>query len=47
MDLSKTNNISPRIMVVDDERDILSIIKRGLELKNRFRVDTFMDAESA
>ncbi|HET7643194.1 MAG TPA: response regulator [Nitrososphaeraceae archaeon] len=47
MDLSKTNNISPRIMVVDDERDILSIIKRGLESKNRFRVDTFMDAESA
>jgi DNA-binding response OmpR family regulator len=34
-------------MVVDDERDILSIIKRGLESKNRFRVDTFMDAESA
>jgi len=47
VDLSKTNNISPRIMVVDDERDILSIIKRGLESKNRFRVDTFMDAESA
>jgi YesN/AraC family two-component response regulator len=34
-------------MVVDDERDILSIIKRGLELKNRFHVDTFIDAENA
>lgn len=34
-------------MVVDDERDILSILKRGLESKNRFKVDTFMDAESA
>lgn len=31
-------------MVVDDERDILSIIKRGLESKNRFQVDTFIDA---
>ncbi|MGE3858527.1 MAG: response regulator [Nitrososphaeraceae archaeon] len=47
MDLSNINNISPRIMVVDDERDILSIIKRGLELKNRFQVDTFIDAENA
>ncbi len=34
-------------MVVDDERDILSIIKRGLESKNRFQVETFNDAESA
>jgi len=42
-----TTNIPPRIMVVDDERDILSILKRGLESKNRFKVDTFMDAESA
>lgn len=47
MNLSKTNNIPPRIMVVDDERDILSIIKRGLESKNRFQVDTFIDAEHA
>ncbi|HET9805449.1 MAG TPA: response regulator [Nitrososphaeraceae archaeon] len=47
MNLSKTNNIPPRIMVVDDERDILSILKRGLESKNRFKVDTFIDAESA
>jgi DNA-binding NtrC family response regulator len=34
-------------MVVDDERDILSIVKRGLESKNRFKVETFIDAESA
>ncbi|HEX5982342.1 MAG TPA: response regulator [Nitrososphaeraceae archaeon] len=48
MNLSNTtNNIPPRIMVVDDERDILSIVKRGLESKNRFQVETFIDAESA
>ena len=34
-------------MVVDDERDILSIVKRGLESKRRFQVETFIDAESA
>ena len=34
-------------MVVDNERDILSIVKRGLESKNRFQVETFIDAESA
>ena len=34
-------------MVVDDEKDILSIIKRGLESKNRFHVDTFIDVENA
>lgn len=34
-------------MVVDDERDILSIIKRGLESKNWFQVETFIDAEYA
>jgi DNA-binding NtrC family response regulator len=44
---SKTTNIPPRIMVVDDEKDILSIVKRGLESKNRFQVETFIDAESA
>lgn len=42
-----STNIPPRVMVVDDERDILSILKRGLESKNRFKVDTFIDAESA
>lgn len=47
MNLSKTTNIPPRIMVVDDERDILSIVKRGLESKNRFQVEIFIDAESA
>lgn len=47
MNLSKANNNPPRIMVVDDEKDILSIIKRGLESKNRFHVDTFIDAENA
>lgn len=47
--VSVTNrrNIPPRIMVVDDEKDILSIIKRGLESKKRFEVDTFIDAEDA
>jgi DNA-binding NtrC family response regulator len=47
VNVSKTSNIPPRIMVVDDERDILSIVKRGLESKNRFQVETFIDAESA
>jgi YesN/AraC family two-component response regulator len=47
VNLSEANNIPPRIMVVDDEKDILSIIKRGLESKNRFHVDTFIDAENA
>ena len=47
MNVSNTSHIPPRIMVVDDERDILSIVKRGLESKNRFQVETFIDAESA
>jgi DNA-binding NtrC family response regulator len=47
VNVSNTSNIPPRIMVVDDERDILSIVKRGLESKNRFQVETFIDAESA
>ena len=34
-------------MVVDDEKDILSIIKRGLESDNVFKVDTFSNGESA
>jgi len=34
-------------MVVDDEKDILSIIKRGLESDNIFKVDTFSSGESA
>jgi DNA-binding NtrC family response regulator len=47
VNVSNTSHIPPRIMVVDDERDILSIVKRGLESKNRFQVETFIDAESA
>lgn len=45
--VANRRNIPPRIMVVDDEKDILSIIKRGLESKKRFEVDTFIDAEDA
>lgn len=47
MSVTNRRNIPPRIMVVDDEKDILSIIKRGLESKKRFQVDTFIDAEDA
>ena len=47
MNVSNTSNIPPRIIVVDDERDILSIVKRELESKKRFQVETFIDAESA
>jgi len=34
-------------MIVDDESDILSVIKRGLESKNDFMVDTFSKADDA
>ncbi|MGD1835345.1 MAG: response regulator [Nitrososphaeraceae archaeon] len=47
MNLTEVKNSPPRIMVVDDEKDILSIIKRGLESKNKFSVDIFLNAESA
>lgn len=43
-------NTPPRIMVVDDEKDILRIIKRDLEFndsKITFKVDAFSDSESA
>ncbi|HKQ22568.1 MAG TPA: response regulator, partial [Nitrososphaeraceae archaeon] len=40
-------NSPPRIMIVDDESDILSVIKRGLESKNDFTVDTFSKADDA
>ena len=40
---SKKVNSPPRIMIVDDESDILSVIKRGLESKNDFRVETFQN----
>ena len=36
-----------RIMFVDDEKDILSTVKRGLESNNAFKVDTFPSGESA
>jgi DNA-binding response OmpR family regulator len=36
-----------RIMFVDDEKDILSTIKRGLESNTIFKVDTFSSGELA
>ena len=43
-----TQRNSPiRIMFVDDEKDILSTVKRGLESNNAFTVDTFSSGESA
>jgi len=44
---SKKLNSPPRIMIVDDESDILSVIKRGLESKNDFRVETFSKGDDA
>jgi len=44
---SKKNNSPPRIMIVDDESDILSVIKRGLESGNDFRVETFSKGDDA
>lgn len=46
----RQRNPPPRIMVVDDEKDILRIIKRDLESndsKITFKVDAFSDSESA
>lgn len=45
-EIKKTSS-PPRIMIVDDESDILSVIKRGLESKNDFVVDTFSKADDA
>ena len=43
-----TRRDSPiRIMFVDDEKDILSTVKRGLESNNAFAVETFSSGESA
>lgn len=36
-----------KILVVDDERDIASVIKQGLELEGVFEVDAFHDPEEA
>ena len=44
---SKKINSQPRIMIVDDESDILSVIKRGLESKNDFSVETFSKGDDA
>lgn len=43
----KNRNRSPRIMIVDDEPDILSVIKRGLEAKKEFEIDIFSSGEAA
>jgi DNA-binding response OmpR family regulator len=43
----KNRNRNPRIMIVDDEADILSVIKRGLEVKKEFEVDVFSRGEDA
>jgi CheY-like chemotaxis protein len=43
-------NPDPRIMIVDDEKDILRILKRDLEsnnLKKKFNVEVFSNSESA
>ena len=43
-----TRHSSPfRIMLVDDEKDILSTVKRGLESNSTFKVDTFPSGEAA
>ena len=49
-DQHRQRNSPLRIMVVDDEKDILRIIKRDLEsndAKTNFKVDAFYDSESA
>lgn len=43
----KNRNRTPRIMIVDDEADILSVIKRGLEAKKELEVEVFSSAEAA
>ncbi len=42
----KSNKMA-RIMVVDDEKDILRIIKRDLETTNEFQVEIFSTANEA
>jgi DNA-binding response OmpR family regulator len=44
--VAQARNSTPRIMVVDDSEDILTMIKIGLEEKN-FIVDTFSTAKAA
>jgi DNA-binding response OmpR family regulator len=43
----RNQNSPPRIMIVDDEKDILAILKLGLETRGGFAVDTFNIAEVA
>jgi CheY-like chemotaxis protein len=48
--INKQKNRTPKIMVIDDERDILRILKRDLEsnsLDTKFSVDAYSDSESA
>ena len=40
-------NSPPRIMIVDDEKDILAILKAGLESKGGFSIDIFNSGEDA
>ena len=47
MTKSTRRNSAFRIMLVDDEKDILSTVKRGLESNNTFKVDTFPGGEAA
>ena len=47
MPKSTRRNSPIRIMFVDDEKDILSTVKRGLESNNTFIVETFSSGESA
>ena len=47
MTKSTRRNSAFRIMLVDDEKDILSTVKRGLESNNTFKVDTFPSGEAA
>jgi CheY-like chemotaxis protein len=43
----KHQNPPPRIMIVDDEKDILAILKSGLEANEGFVVETFSSGEAA
>ena len=40
-------NKMARIMVVDDEKDILRVIKRDLEITNEFQVEVFSSGHDA
>lgn len=37
----------PRIMVVDDDKDILAVIKRGLEVDDKFKAEIYSSGEAA